>query len=91
VDRAPLSALAQAAGGSDALGRRIMAANTAAEAFADAAAAGVMLGDQVAQAAQRTAVEVVAGADIDIEVLLFDRDGRLAGEAPFCCLQARSI
>jgi cobalt-precorrin-5B (C1)-methyltransferase len=91
VDRAALSALAQAAGGSDALARRIMAANTAAEAFAHAAAAGVMLGDQVAQAAQRTAVEVVADAGVDIEVLLFDRDGRLAGEAPFCCLQARSI
>jgi cobalt-precorrin-5B (C1)-methyltransferase len=91
LDRAALSALAQAAGGSDALARRIMAANTAAEAFAHAMAAGVMLGAEVVQAAQRTAAEVVAGADIDVEVLLFDRDRRLAGEAPFRCPQARWI
>ena len=60
-----------------------MASNTAAEAFAYAADANVMLGDEVARAAQRAAADVVAGAGIDVEVLLFDRDGRLAGQAPF--------
>jgi cobalt-precorrin-5B (C1)-methyltransferase len=60
-----------------------MASNTAAEAFGYAAAAHVMLGDEVAHAAQRTAADVVADAGIDVEVLLFDRDGRLAGQAPF--------
>jgi cobalt-precorrin-5B (C1)-methyltransferase len=83
VDLAALADVARAAGGSEALARRIIASNTAAEAFAHAAAAGVALGDQVAQAAQRTAADVVAGAGIDIEVLLFDRDGRLTGQAPF--------
>jgi cobalt-precorrin-5B (C1)-methyltransferase len=85
VDLAALAGFARAAGGSDALAQRIIAANTAAEAFAHAAAANVMLGDQVARAAQRTAADVVADAGIDIEVLLFDRDGRLAGQAPFRC------
>jgi cobalt-precorrin-5B (C1)-methyltransferase len=83
VDLAALADFARAAGGTEALAGRIVASNTAAEAFAHATAANVMLGDQVAQAAQRTAAEVVAGAGIDVEVLLFDRDGRLAGQAPF--------
>jgi cobalt-precorrin-5B (C1)-methyltransferase len=83
VDLAALAGFAVAAGGSDALARRITDSNTAAEAFGHAAAANVGLGDEVARAAQRTALDVVAGAGIDVEVLLFDRDGRLAGRAPF--------
>jgi cobalt-precorrin-5B (C1)-methyltransferase len=83
VDLAALVAFAEAAGGSGALAQRIVASNTAAEAFGHAAAAEVMLGDEVARAAQRTAADVVGGAGIDVEVLLFDRDGRLAGQAPF--------
>jgi cobalt-precorrin-5B (C1)-methyltransferase len=83
VDHAALASFATTAGASDMLARRIMASNTAAEAFVHAADANVMLGDEVARAAQRTAAEVVAGAGIDVEVLLFDRDGRLAGQAPF--------
>jgi len=82
VDLETLAAFARAAGGPEALARRIMASNTAAEAFAHATAENVTLGDEVAKAAQRTAAEVVAGAGIDVEVLLFDRDGRLAGQAP---------
>ena len=54
-----------------------MAANTAAEAFAHAAAEGIALGDEVARAAQRTAMAVVDGQGIAIEIVLFDRDGRL--------------
>ena len=57
--------------------------NSAAEAFGHAAAANVMLGDAVARAAQQTARGVVADGGIDVEVLLFDRDGRLVGHAPF--------
>jgi cobalt-precorrin-5B (C1)-methyltransferase len=83
VDLAALAGFALAAGGGEALAQRIRESNTAAEAFAHAAAAGVMLGDRVAEAAQRTAAEVVANAGIDVEALLFDRDGRLAGRAPF--------
>jgi cobalt-precorrin-5B (C1)-methyltransferase len=83
VDLAALAAFAETAGGSDALAQRITASNTAAEAFEHAAASEVMLGDEVARAAQRTASDVVADSGIDVEVLLFDRDGRLAGQAPF--------
>jgi cobalt-precorrin-5B (C1)-methyltransferase len=83
VDLGALAGFARTAGGSDVLAQRIMASNTAAEAFAHAAAANVMLGDEVARAAQGIAAEVTAAAGIDVDVLLFDRDGRLVGQAPF--------
>ncbi len=83
VDLAMLAMLAQAVGGSAALAERIVASNTTAEAFAYAAAEGIALGDEVARTAQRTAMGVVEGRGIAIEVVLFDRDGRLVGHAPF--------
>jgi cobalt-precorrin-5B (C1)-methyltransferase len=85
VDLVALAGLASAAGGSDALAQHIIGSNTAAEAFGHAAAAGVALGDEVARAAQRVAMEVVAGSgiDIDIEIVLFDRDGERVGRAAF--------
>ncbi len=83
VDRALLAALAQAAGGSARLCERIVTANTAAEVFALAQSEGIALGDAVAHAAQQTAERVVAGRDITIEIILFDREGVLAGRAPF--------
>jgi cobalt-precorrin-5B (C1)-methyltransferase len=83
VDLAALAGFAKAAGASEALVQRIMAANTAAEAFAHAAAANVMLGDEVARTARATAAQVVANSGIDVEIVLFDRDGRLVGHAPF--------
>jgi cobalt-precorrin-5B (C1)-methyltransferase len=83
VDLAALAALADAAGGSPALHKQILSANTAAEAFAQAAAQGVALGDTVARAAHATAARVVEGRGVAIEVALFDREGRLVGRAPF--------
>ncbi len=83
VDLAALAGFAKAAGASEALVQRIMASNTAAEAFGYAAAANLMLGDEVARVAQQTAMGVVANSGIDIEIVLFDRDGRLVGHAPF--------
>jgi cobalt-precorrin-5B (C1)-methyltransferase len=83
VDLAALAGFAKAAGASEALVQRIMAANTAAEAFEHAAAANVMLGDQVARTARETAANAVAPSGVDIEIVLFDRDGRLVGHAPF--------
>jgi len=65
------------------LAERIASANTVAEAFAAAAADGVPLGDVVAQAAWRTAAEVLAGADTALEVVLFNQDGVLMGRAGF--------
>jgi cobalt-precorrin-5B (C1)-methyltransferase len=83
VDLAALAGFAEAAGASEALMQSIMAANTAAEAFGHAVAANVMLGDEVARAARKTATDVVAQSGIDVEIVLFDRDGQLVGHAPF--------
>jgi cobalt-precorrin-5B (C1)-methyltransferase len=83
VDLAALAGFAEAAGASAELRVQIAAANTAAEAFIQAEAAGVALGDAVARAAQATAARVVEGAGIEVEVALFDREGRLVGHAPF--------
>jgi len=83
VDLAALAGFGKGAGASEALIQRITAANTAAEAFAHAAAANVMLGDEVARTARETAAQVVANSGIDVEIVLFDRDGRLVGHAPF--------
>jgi cobalt-precorrin-5B (C1)-methyltransferase len=83
VDRALLAKFARADGGSEDLGARIAAANTAAHAFAMAQAEGIKLGDTVALAGQRTAESLVAGRDIAIEVIVFDREQNLVGRAPF--------
>jgi len=83
VDLATLATFARKAGASVQLSERIAASNTAAEAFACAAAEGVAVADEVARAAQRTAARVVAGCGIAIEIAVFDRDGALMGRAPF--------
>jgi cobalt-precorrin-5B (C1)-methyltransferase len=83
VDLVALAALAQDAGAPSALRQRILAANTAAEAFAHAAQENLPLGDLVARAGWRTAARVLEGTDIALEVAVFDRDGQLVGRAPF--------
>ncbi len=83
VDLVELANLAAAAGGAAALCASIVAANTAAEAFALAQAEGIALGDAVARAAQATAAGIVAGRDIAVEIVLFDREQNLVGRAPF--------
>ena len=83
VDLGALATFADAIGGSDELHTQILNANTAAEAFDHAARAGVVLGDNVAQAAWRTAAQVIADTDIALEIIVFDRDGKLVGRAPF--------
>jgi cobalt-precorrin-5B (C1)-methyltransferase len=82
VDLAALAEFAAAAGGGVGLRARILAANTAAEAFAHAQADGIALGDAVAAAARKAAAAVVAGRGISVDTVLFDRDGRLVGRAP---------
>jgi cobalt-precorrin-5B (C1)-methyltransferase len=83
VDLAALAGVARAAGASETLAQRIIGSNTAAEAYGHAAEENVALGDQVAHAAQRNAMGVVENSGIDIEIVLFDRSGRLVGHAPF--------
>ena len=77
ADMAALAALADEPG----LARRIGQANTVAEAFAHADAAGVALGDQVAAAAWRTAAAVLDRRETLLEIVLFDRTGALAGRS----------
>src|SRR6185436_16063835 len=88
VDLVALAKLAERAGASPDLAAYILTANTAAEAFVHAEAEGVALGDEVASAAREAATAVVAGKDIEIEVVLFDREGRLVGRAPFAASHA---
>jgi cobalt-precorrin-5B (C1)-methyltransferase len=83
IDFNALAAVAVDAGGSAALAERIRAANTAAEAFALAAADGIALGDAVARAAWRIAARAIEGTDMTLEIAIFDREGKLAGRAPF--------
>ena len=82
VDLTTLAHFAREAGGSDALCERIVKANTAAEAFELAGAEGIALGDAVARAAHATAMRVVEGKNIAIEIVLFDRNGQMVGRAP---------
>lgn len=82
-DLTALADIAIAAGAPARLAEGIGSANTVAEAFQLAAAQAVPLGDHVARAAWETAAGVLATADIALEILVFDREGRLMGRAPF--------
>ena len=79
VDRAALALLAAEAGVPGAQRARIETANTAAEAFALAADAGVALGDSVARRAWTVAAGILDGTDIALDVALFDAHGALSG------------
>jgi cobalt-precorrin-5B (C1)-methyltransferase len=83
VDLDGLAALARAAGGDEALAARIAGSNTALEALQHAQAAGIALGDAVAEAAWRTAAPVLEGTDTLLEIAVFDRQGALVGRTPF--------
>ena len=83
VDLEALAGVALAQGGSETLREKIIAANTTPEAFALTRAEGIDLGDTVAQAAWNTAAQVIAGTDMALEIVIFDRDGTLMGQAPF--------
>jgi len=83
VDLPAVAARAAQSGGTEDLRARIVAANTVADAFAQGAQAGVALGDAVARAAWDTAAGVIVGIDVALEIVVFDRDGRLVGRAPF--------
>ncbi len=83
ADLDALAAVAHEAGGSEALAARMRGANMVAEAFALAADAGIAIGDVIAAEARRTAAATLDHPDIALEILIFDRDGHLAGHAPF--------
>ena len=81
VDLQALATLAREAGGSETLAERIVASNTAAEAFGHAQDDGIALGDVVAKKAWATAAGVLRDTPIDLEIAVFDRDGGLVGHA----------
>ena len=80
VDLDWLAELADELGGDPALGQSVRAANTANHALELARQAGVPLADAVARRARQTALDVLDG-ETDVEVLIFDRTGRLCGRA----------
>ena len=81
VDREALARVASRAGAPAALQISITEANTTAQAFELATAEGIQLGDEIARAARDVAAEVITGAGIAIDTLLFNREGRLVSEA----------
>ncbi len=82
-DLEALADVALAAGGSVALAGAIRGANTVAEAFSLADAEEVALGDAVAAHAWTTAAAALNQPDIALEIVVFDRQGRLMGRKAF--------
>lgn len=66
-----------------ALRSEIEASNTVAEAFAHASTRSVALGDTVAAAAWEVAAAVLRPTTVELEIVMFDRTGTLAGRQPF--------
>jgi cobalt-precorrin-5B (C1)-methyltransferase len=81
VDLGALAEVARQCGGSEDLARLIECANTTPEAFGLASAEGVGLGDAVAERAWDVAAEVLAGANTELDIVILDREGRLAGRS----------
>ncbi|MHB1872668.1 MAG: cobalt-precorrin-5B (C(1))-methyltransferase [Steroidobacteraceae bacterium] len=77
ADLAALAKLAAAAGAPADLTEHMAGANTVLECFQLADAAGFALGEIIARQARAVAVEVLHGATVDLEVLIFDRQGAL--------------
>src|SRR5690606_9136567 len=89
-DLEALAAVAVEAGAAEPLAERIRAANTVAEAFGLATAEGVPIGSAIAGGAWRVAAGVLDTSDIELEILVFDRDGVLMGHAPFARAHSES-
>ena len=68
-------------GGDDALVEAARGANTAMQVLGLANAGNLPLGDLVANSARETALQVLSGAPVAVEVLVFDRAGGLIGIA----------
>jgi cobalt-precorrin-5B (C1)-methyltransferase len=83
ADLDALAAVAEQAGASADLATRMRGTNTVAEAFSLAAGEGVPLGDAIASAAWSTAATVLRGTGIELELLVFNREGELMGKKDF--------
>jgi cobalt-precorrin-5B (C1)-methyltransferase len=80
ADLEGLADVARGVGASASLCERIRGANTVAEAFLLARAEGIAIGDAIAERAWATAAPELRGADVELEVLVFDREGVLQGQ-----------
>jgi cobalt-precorrin-5B (C1)-methyltransferase len=83
ADLDALAEVAVSAGADAALAESIRGANTVAQAFGEATAAGVPVGRAIAEGAWKTAAGVLKSPEIELEVLIFNRDGALMGHADF--------
>jgi cobalt-precorrin-5B (C1)-methyltransferase len=83
ADLDALAAVAEQAGAMPDLATRMRAANTVAEAFSLAAEEDIPLGDAIASAAWSTAAAVLKDTGIELELLVFNRDGELMGRKDF--------
>jgi len=74
-----LAVLVAGAGGSAALVQGVRGANTALDALQQCQAAGLPLGDLVAAGARDTAIGVLQGAPVAVDVVVIDRAGTVVG------------
>ncbi|WP_456269288.1 cobalt-precorrin-5B (C(1))-methyltransferase [Kushneria sp. AK178] len=81
IDLERMARLARDAGGDQGLFDRIAGANSGLEAFELAGAAGIQLGDQLAESARRRAAAVIQHSGIALDVMVFDRQGRCIGRS----------
>ncbi|MBD0672147.1 cobalt-precorrin-5B (C(1))-methyltransferase [Streptomyces sp. CBMA156] len=81
VDKGYLAGLARRGGADEALATAVAGANTALEAVQLCGAAGVPLGDLVAEAARATALGVLLGSPVAVDVICIDRAGTVVGRA----------
>ncbi|WP_037901120.1 cobalt-precorrin-5B (C(1))-methyltransferase [Streptomyces sp. NRRL S-350] len=81
VDKGYLAGLARQGGADEALVAAVAAANTGLEAVQLCRAAGVPLGDLVAEAARATALGVLVGSPVAVDVICIDRAGTIVGRA----------
>jgi cobalt-precorrin-5B (C1)-methyltransferase len=83
ADLDALANVAESAGATADLVGRIRTANMVAEAFQLAVAEGVDIGNAIAASAWQTAASAFNAPEIELEILIFDREGQLMGQAPF--------
>ncbi|MGY1664734.1 cobalt-precorrin-5B (C(1))-methyltransferase [Geodermatophilus sp. SYSU D00696] len=81
VSFASLADRVAGAGGDPALVEGVRGANTALDALRQCQAAGLPLGDLVAAGARETALGVLRGAPVAVDVVVVDRAGAIVGQA----------
>jgi cobalt-precorrin-5B (C1)-methyltransferase len=81
VDSEALAQVVREAGAGPELVEGVRSANTALDALQQCQAAGLPLGDLVAAGARTTALGVLLGAPVEVDVVVIDRAGTVVGRA----------